>query len=63
MSKRVQATISNDLFLNLLILKEYGEYKSLSAVVEESLERTMSEYNKFQSFRDYLDMRTHNEQP
>ena len=61
MSKRVQATISNDLFLQLLILKEYGNYKSLSAVVEESLERTMSEYNKFQSFRDYLNMRKHNE--
>lgn len=63
MSKRVQATISNDLFRHLLILKEYGSYKSLSAVVEESLEKTISEYNKFQSFRDYLDMRTHNEQP
>ncbi|WP_455450571.1 hypothetical protein [Streptococcus salivarius] len=62
MSKRVQATISNDLFRNLLILKEYGDYKSLSALVEESLEKTLSEYNEFQSFRDYLDMRTHNEQ-
>ena len=63
MSKRVQVTITNDLFLNLLILKEYGDYKSLSAVVERSLEKTISEYNKFQSFRDYLNMRTHNEQP
>ncbi len=62
MSKRVQATISNDLFLHLLILKEYGNYKSLSAIIEESLEKTISEYSKFQSFRDYLDMRTHNEQ-
>lgn len=62
MSKRVQATITNDLFLNLLILKEYGNYKSLSAIIEESLEQTISEYNKFQSFRDYQDMRTHNEQ-
>lgn len=62
MSKRVQATITNDLFLNLLILKEYGNYKSLSAVVEESLEKTIAEYNKSQSFRDYLDMRKYNEQ-
>lgn len=62
MSKRVQATITNDLFLNLLILKEYGNYKSLSAIIEESLKQTISEYNKFQSFRDYQDMRTHNEQ-
>ena len=62
MSKRVQATISNNLFLSLLILKEYGDYKSLSAVLEESLERTIAEYNKFQSFRDYLDMRVRNEQ-
>ncbi len=62
MSKRVQATISNNLFLSLLILKEYGDYKSLSAVLEESLERTIAEYNKFQSFRDYLDMRARNEQ-
>lgn len=63
MSKRVQATISNDLFLHLLILKKYGNYKSLSAILEESLEKTISEYSKSQSFRDYFDMRTHNEQP
>lgn len=37
------------------------DYKSLSALVEESLERTLSEYNKIQSFRDYLNMRKHNE--
>jgi hypothetical protein len=61
MSKRVQATISNDLFAHILVLKEYGDYKSLSALVEESLERTLSEYNKIQSFRDYLNMRKHNE--
>lgn len=61
MSKRVQATISNDLFAHILVLKEYGDYKSLSALVEESLERTLSEYNKIQSFRDYLIMRKHNE--
>lgn len=62
MSKRVQATISNDLFTHILVLKEYGNYKSLSALVEESLEKTLSEYSKFQSFRDYLNMRKHNEQ-
>ena len=61
MSKRVQATISNDLFTHILALKEYGNYKSLSVLVEESLEKTLSEYNKFQSFRNYLDMRKHNE--
>ena len=61
MSKRVQAAISNDLFARILVLKEYGDYKSLSALVEESLERTLSEYNKIQSFRDYLNMRKHNE--
>jgi len=37
-------------------LKEYGNYKSLSALVEESLEKTLSEYNKYQSFRDYTNM-------
>lgn len=62
MSKRVQATISNDLFEHILVLKEYGNYKSLSVLVEESLEKTLSEYNKYQSFRDYLNMRNHNEQ-
>ena len=61
MTKRVQVTISNDLFAHILALKEYGNYKSLSALVEESLERTLSEYNKSQSFRDYLNMREHNE--
>lgn len=61
MSKRVQATISNGLFDDILALKQYGNYKSLSALVEESLEKTLSEYNKYQSFRDYLDMRKHNE--
>nr|DAH05346.1 MAG TPA: antitoxin [Caudoviricetes sp.] len=61
MSKRVQATISNDLFTHILALKEYGNYKSLSALVEESLEKTLSEYSKFQSFRDFLDMEMHNE--
>ncbi len=61
MSKRVQATISNDLFAHILVLKEYGNYKSLSALVEESLEKTLSEYNKYQSFRDYLNMRKRNE--
>ena len=61
MSKRVQATISNDLFTHILALKEWGNYKSLSVLVEESLEKTLSEYNKYQSFRDYLDMRKHNE--
>ena len=62
MNKKVQATISNDLFGQILALKEYGNYKSLSAVVEESLEKTISEYSKLQSFRDYLDMRKRNEQ-
>lgn len=62
MNKRVQATISNDLFTHILALKEYGNYKSLSALVEESLEKTLSEYSKFQSFRDFLDMEMHNEQ-
>lgn len=62
MSKRVQATISNDLFTHILALKEYGNYKSLSVLVKESLEKTLSEYNKYQSFRDYLNMRKHNEQ-
>lgn len=61
MTKRVQVTISNDLFAHILALKEYGNYKSLSALVEESLEKTLSEYNKSQSFRDYLNMREHNE--
>lgn len=61
MSKRVQATISNDLFAHILVLKEYENYKSLSALVEESLEKTLSEYNKYQSFRDYLNMRKRNE--
>ena len=61
MSKRVQATISNTLFTHILALKEYGNYKSLSALVEESLEKTLSEYNESQSFRDYLNMRKHNE--
>lgn len=61
MSKRVQATISNDLFTHILALKEYGNYKSLSVLIEESLEKTLSEYNKFQSFRVYLNMRKHNE--
>lgn len=61
MSKRVQATISNDLFIHILALKEYGNYKSLSVLVEESLEKTLSEYNKYQSFRDYLNMRKRNE--
>lgn len=61
MSKRVQATISNDLFTHILVLKEYGNYKSLSALVEKSLEKTLSEYSKFQSFRDFLDMEMHNE--
>lgn len=61
MSKRVQATISNDLFTHILALKEYGNYKSLSVLVEESLEKTLSEYNKYQSFRDYLNMRKRNE--
>ena len=61
MSKRVQATISNDLFTHILALKEWGNYKSLSVLVEESLEKTLSEYNKYQSFRDYLNMRKHNE--
>lgn len=51
MGKRVQVTISNDLFAHILALKEYGNYKSLSAVVEESLEKTISEYNKFQMSR------------
>ena len=62
MSKRVQATISSDLFTHILALKEYGNYKSLSALVEESLEKTLSEYSKFQSFRDFLHMEMHNEQ-
>lgn len=62
MTKRVQVTISNDLFAHILALKEYGNYKSLSDLLEESLEKTLSEYNKFQSFRDYLNMRNHNEQ-
>ena len=61
MTKRVQATISNELCAHILALKEYGNYKSLSALVEESLEKTLSEYNKSQSFRDYLNMREHNE--
>lgn len=61
MTKRVQATISNELFAHILALKKYGNYKSLSALVEESLEKTLSEYNKSQSFRDYLNMREHNE--
>lgn len=39
MGKRVHATISNDLFTHILVLKEYGNYKSLSALVEESLEK------------------------
>lgn len=61
MSKRVQATISNDLFTHILALKEHENYKSVSVLVEESLEKTLTEYNKFQSFRDYLNMREHNE--
>ena len=61
MNKKVQATISSDLFTHILALKEYGNYKSLSALVEESLEKTLSEYNKYQSFRDYLNMRKRNE--
>lgn len=41
MGKRVQVTISNDLFAHILALKEYGNYKSLSALVEESLEKNI----------------------
>ena len=54
MSKKIQITLTNDLFEHLEALKLYYGYKNRSEVVEKSLDELISKCVSNEVFRYYL---------
>nr|DAO05193.1 MAG TPA: Toxin protein parE-1, Antitoxin protein, antitoxin, complex, Caulobacter, TA.6A [Caudoviricetes sp.] len=54
MSRKIQATITQDLYDHVEAIKEYGGYGSVSEVVNKALENLVNEYTDNEIYKYYL---------
>lgn len=54
MSRKIQATITQDLYDHVEAIKEYGGYRSVSEVVNKALENLVNEYTDNEIYKYYL---------
>ena len=54
MSRKIQATITQDLYDHVEAIKEYGGYGSVSEVVNKALENLVNDHDRSEIYKDYL---------
>lgn len=54
MSRKIQATITQDLYDHVEAIKEYGGYGSVSEVVNKALENLVNEYTDNEIYKYYF---------
>lgn len=54
MSRKIQATITQDLYDHVEAIKEYGGYGSVSEVVNKALENLVNDYVRNETYKYYL---------
>ena len=54
MSKKIQATITKELYDRVEAIKEYGGYGSISEVVNKALETLVNEHTDSEIYKYYL---------
>ena len=54
MPRKIQSTITQDLYDHVEAIKEYGGYRSVSEVVNKALENLVNEYTDNEIYKYYL---------
>lgn len=54
MSRKIQATITQDLYDHVEAIKEYGSYRSVSEVVNKALEMLVNDHGGSEIYKYYL---------
>lgn len=54
MARKVQATLTKELYDHVEAIKEYGGYRSLSEVVNTALEKLVNEHTDSEIYKYYL---------
>lgn len=54
MSRKVQATLTKDMYDHVEAVKEYGGYGSISEVVNKALEKLVNEHTDNEIYKYYL---------
>lgn len=54
MSRKIQATITQDLYDHVEAIKEYGGYGSVSEVVNKALENLVNDHDRSEIYKYYL---------
>lgn len=54
MARKIQATITQDLYNHVKAIKEYGGYRSVSEVVNKALENLVNEHTDNEIYKYYL---------
>lgn len=54
MAKKIQATITQDLYVHVEAIKEYFSYGSISQVINKALENLVNEHDNNEIYKYYL---------
>lgn len=54
MSRKIQATITQELYDHVEAIKEYGGYGSVSEVVNKALEKLVNDHDSSEIYKYYL---------
>ena len=54
MPRKIQATITQDLYDRVKAIKEYGGYRSVSEVVNKALEKLVNDHDRSEIYKYYL---------
>ena len=54
MPRKIQATLTKDMYDHVEALKEYGGYRSISEVVNKALEKLVNEHTNNDIYKYYL---------
>lgn len=54
MARKVQTTLTKDMYDHVEALKEYGGYRSISEVVNKALEKLVNEHTDNEIYKYYL---------
>lgn len=54
MARKIQATITQDLYDHIEAIKEYGGYGSVSEVVNKALEKLVNDHDRSEIYKYYL---------
>lgn len=53
-ARKVQATLTKDMYDHVESIKEYGDYRSISEVVNKALEKLVYEHTDNEIYKYYL---------